>query len=780
MSSDVKLSYSFNQRRVRLDFPGVACLKSAEPPSSLIKKARAKLESERSQNNIDFFEIYDKEIETFWKIVRKEGKSSAAIGKLLSFTIGAGAKNLPEIEVSQPTDGKSMFNLSFNDTAVAINNWRYEWVLLNISKKLEEIGIKGKLHAAQIKGAWLRATKEEKIKELPIAHVPTENPKNKPYIMMANKSRGELMVAIHNKVVFSDKSLLNKIIKAAADGAKKMTESTGSTYNFMKEELTSELKSALMGPELAGQNLPLIILIGSKDPDPAKANDINIERKKPKSKIATDETASKKEPKKKKKEGKPAPEPSSGHYPGMGYLSIAVSDDCLEASVIDFDMGLYGSQTTFELNGSWIKNELKRYGLRADCEKEISAVLRSIATKEDISGMLLVVGREGKPAKKPYLHKSYLDTKVEKIEGKDLRDAQSKSKVMPGDLVFEVKYKTKGEPGLDVYGEQIIPEPGDAMVVDLGAGIEIKHEGKYHATVEGQPVLEGNTVSISQVFSHKGDINLKSGNIYFNGPANIDGNIQSGATVMVKGDLTITGSIDAAFVRSGGSIIVKGGITTSESGRVQARENIEADFIGNSNITCGGDLHVKKAVLNSEIIVGGDINTNTSDGTLAGGNISCRGDIRVGKLGFPKGDVTKIASGLDWRAELTLRIRKNRLVKLKSVNEVDRKSLRELVRKKGAQLTAKHKESIEHLKERLQRQRAIMDRIEESIANAEKLMNWDKEVRIFVHDSLSTNVDIVVGGTKILVPGEVAGVVLSTQRTKGSYVKAMDEEDMAS
>ena len=248
---------------------------------------------------------------------------------------------------------------------------------------------------------------------------------------------------------------------------------------------------------------------------------------------------------------------------------------------------------------------------------------------------------------------------------------------------------------------------------------------------------------------------------------------------MVKGDLTVTGSIEGAFVRSGGSITVKEGISTSESGRVQARENITADFIGNSNVTCGGDLKVKKAVLNSQIIVGGSIYVNKNDGTLAGGEISCRGDISVGKLGFPKGDKTIISCGIDWRAELTLRIRKGRLQKVKAVNEEDRKALRELIRKKGAQLTAKHKENIERLKERLQRQRTIMDNISDKISSAEKLLNWDKEVKIYVHEVLSSNVDITVGGTQVSVPGDVAGVMISSVRHRGSFIQPI-EEDQAS
>lgn len=763
MSSDIKLAYSGAQRKIRIDFPGVACLKSDEPPETIIERAKAKLESEKAQGSIDFYEFYENVLHDLWQQVRQEGKTSPALGKTINLTLGAGAKDIPEIEVAEPSDEKSLFNLSFNASSVMINNWRFEWVMLNIDKLLRDIDIKGKLHMAQIRGAWLRACEDEKITDLPISLVSDVNKSEKPFYLMANKNRGEVALAIYDHTILSDKSQLNLILKTASDGVKKMAKNTGDQYQFLKNDLASELRSALLGPELVGVNLPLIILVGLKEKPKASE----------KEKISTN---ARKNSKNKKKIS-----PPDESYPGMGHLNILVSDDNLEAYIVEFNMELYRDDNSFVLDSEWINKEIDRYGIKVDNEKNIAAILAAILDKQDISGMYIAQGHLGKASTKPYIYSVYKDAQIkEDDEVKDIRDMQGKNTVKPGDLVFEVRYRVPGNPGIDVYGDPITPEPGNAMVIDIGPGIELREEGKYYATEEGQPVLEDKKVSISKLYTHKGDINLKSGNIYFNGPAIIEGNIQAGATVMVKGDLTVKGSIEAAFVRSGGSIIVKEGISTTDQGRIQAREDITADYVGNSKLIAGGDLKVKKAILNSQIIVGGSIFSNKKNGTLAGGQISCRGDISVAKLGFPKGDKTIISSGIDWRAELSLRIRKSRLDRIKKINEVDRKSLRELIRKKGAQLTAKHKKNIEHLKEKLNRERTIMDKIEESISSAEKLMNWDKEVKIFVHEVLCTNVDITIGGTQVPIPGDVAGVVVSTQRYRGSFVQPMDEEDAAS
>ena len=79
----------------------------------------------------------------------------------------------------------------------------------------------------------------------------------------------------------------------------------------------------------------------------------------------------------------------------------------------------------------------------------------------------------------------------------------------------------------------------------------------------------------------------------------------------------------------------------------------------------------------------------------------------------------------------------------------------------SVRLTAKHRETIEHLKAKLQRQREIMDSINEKIEEAESLISWDKEVQIFVHNLLCSNVDITVGGNQVALATLWPGVILA-------------------
>src|SRR5205085_1823884 len=129
----------------------------------------------------------------------------------------------------------------------------------------------------------------------------------------------------------------------------------------------------------------------------------------------------------------------------------------------------------------------------------------------------------------------------------------------------------------------------------------------FYALVDGIPLIDRDAISLSKVLVHEGDVNLRTGNIRFDGPVEIKGSVDSGAIVETTGDLVVHGSIRGGQVRSQGSITAKSGITTGASGIVSARNDIVADFIENSIIVAGGTLTVTKAILNCTVYAGSAI-----------------------------------------------------------------------------------------------------------------------------------------------------------------------------
>ena len=758
MSQNIKLAYNSTKKIVRISFPFGECFETEKPSQSVMEKAEQKLGLEVNQGNIDFFELFSKRLDETWSLIRVDYMDQTP-RRLITVSIGEGARTISELSLSDASDGKSAFNLTIAASANVATNWTHEQVLLNIRKLARDAGYRYG-HPAQIKAAYMKACMGDEIKDLAIASEPEVDQKSdKPYKLIAAKSRREIIVSIEKAEALQSKQTLLELIKKCGDAIKNFSSSTGDSYEFYKEEMTSELTSAINGPQCVGAGLPLVLLVS---------------------------LGAKKKAAKKKKESAPQTKKSKaakvrikGNYPGAGKLHFGISENELEAFIQDFDMRIYLDMDEFEPNESWLRSECQSHGIVAspNCWPAIKAALDA---EQDLTGMVVAIGRLGTPPKKAYLHLSYKDIQIDDDETKDLRDAQASTMVKAGDKVAVVKYKEKGTKGVNVKGEDMDPPKGEPLMIDIGPGIELKKKGQYYAVIEGQPVWKDGELSISKSYIHEGDINLKSGNVYFNGPAHIKGSIASGATVVVTGDLVVDKSIENALVRCGGSIRVKGGIITSESGRVQARDNIRADYLSNSNIACGGNLEVKTSIMNCSIICGGSVRMNTKTGALIGGSLSCRGDISVARLGLPKGDRTVCQVGLDWRAELSLRVRTSRWEKLKRANEEDRKNLRELLRKSAAQTTAKHKEMKDELQAKLVRQREIMDKIKAKIEEAEALMNWDKEVKILVHDVLSPNVQLTVGGSEVPVSAEMAYVIVTSTRRRGGFVNPIDEDDLAS
>ena len=87
-------------------------------------------------------------------------------------------------------------------------------------------------------------------------------------------------------------------------------------------------------------------------------------------------------------------------------------------------------------------------------------------------------------------------------------------------------------------------------------------------------------------------MNLKSGNIIFDGPVEIRGDIDQGATVEATGDIKIIGNVEAATVRSRkGSVVVDGVIILKRTDRSQ---RYPSHFIENSQVVAGERLLVQK------------------------------------------------------------------------------------------------------------------------------------------------------------------------------------------
>src|SRR5690606_6960805 len=142
--------------------------------------------------------------------------------------------------------------------------------------------------------------------------------------------------------------------------------------------------------------------------------------------------------------------------------------------------------------------------------------------------------------------------------------------------------------------------------------------GQFQAHADGVVCFENGVLTLQNVLLHEGDVSMATGNIDFDGPVEVTGNVDAGASVHAGGDLVIRGQIRRGTVTAEGSISVEQGIVTGEEAFIRAKGDIRAEFIENSRVVCQGSLFVEKSILHGNVLVGQDIVVEGSDGFIGG------------------------------------------------------------------------------------------------------------------------------------------------------------------
>lgn len=725
--------------RVRVECSARALAATAQYPKNVATKALEKLDAEKKKGNLHTFIDLSKNFETMWRVLHSMQAKDVPDIKLV-VTLAVGVPVMSGLKIVASRQPGAVCTITIEAKADVVKTWHADWLYWAAKRECDKIHINSSPHAAQITAALMRAMGGEKVKDVVIASAPSPQElraAGKPYAITINKIRHEITLIVADPKYLSQHGTLEGLVNTCASGVKKLS-TPEQEYRFLRGELIEKLKTAANSHERFGIGLPLVILVGVAN-SAAPAIPAN--------------------------------------YPGKGKLQLAVADKNMEAKITGFDQSWYVG-TDFTPSMQWLDLELSRLGVVFGRKDALNlAIEDAMKNKQDINNLQVAVGELGQGGLMPYLHKSYKDVAAKSggNEVLDIREMQQRTIVKVGQVIAEVRHKQAPILGKDIYGKTIPPPANAVYQVSTGEGVERRGD-QFIATMDGIPTVDTNSVTLSKVFVHQGDVNLRSGNIRFDGNAEITGSIDSGATVEVTGNLVVGGTIRDAFVKVRGDLEARMGIVTGDTGRVHVKGNINADFVENSNVVCGGDMKVKKVLLNSRVVVGGALHANDKSGIIAGGLVSCRQLLQTAKLGFPKGAVTQVNVGVDWKIELSIRIRTARLERVTKANEDDRQALRELSRRKDNQLAQKHREKMDELKGRITKGRVLVEKLAKSLAAAQAKLTYDPEAKIFVVDTLYTNCKLTVGGTTVPVTQDVVAVKVLSKKVRGSYILALEEE----
>lgn len=741
-ASEIKMIYNSTLMTIKVELVRNQCMVSEAPPTDLIARARTKMESVLGKGDISQYHVFENRLKRVWTAFRNA--TDIPDNFKLSMTLANGVVELSGIKVEKSNKDKTLINVSISATPSVVGTWKYDWFKALLIKRTRDLGINEHLNNAQIYSAFARAVTGERVEDFGIGNTSiAEGPGDKPFSVVASKQRREICVVIRRAKELLSKPVRDSLLQLVNQAVTKMSE--GSTkYVVQKKDFIAALQTVMEGPEILGEDLPVILLAAHA----------------PGEMIAT-------------------VQPPGANIPSVGPIYFKVSDDKMEAAIAGFDQSYY-KKANLDISVAWVEGELKRCSIKSTIDEEVRKKLSDmIIATENLNGLVVCFGVPAAGGREPFIFHSYKDvaTRLELDHEDDhmnMRDLQQRTIVREGQLVAELRFKSPAENGINLYGDSFEPTENDELIIHVGEGIQQKGR-RFYATCDGVPVIENETISLAKSMIFSGDVNLRSGNVRFDGPVEIKGAIDNGAVVETTGDLIVHGTIRGAHVKAGGNIFVYAGIVTGNLGSVYAGGDIKAEFAENSNLTCRGSLIIGKALLNSRVVSNGGIEIRAKDGVLAGGKIICRQSIKTGNLGFKRGAKTDLLVGIDWRIARRIEIRRERLERLEKATVDYRLNLRELVQKSKNQLTAKHKIMKEDLQKKLVKSKAIIERVQKFLKDATAQVTYNQEAKILVVDQLSSNIKIQLCGQTIAVPHDVANVAIVPKRRRGSHIVPLEE-----
>jgi len=189
----------------------------------------------------------------------------------------------------------------------------------------------------------------------------------------------------------------------------------------------------------------------------------------------------------------------------------------------------------------------------------------------------------------------------------DFKDRGEMPYAKVGDLVAERKPGLPGVQGMDVHGETIKTRKAKQATLRTGEGVELSYDKRLaNAKINGMPVLQvernQEKVVVVPEYFIKGDVNMKTGNVKFQGPVVVKGTVENGFKVNCAS--LSAKEVMKAVIDTEGDIVVGGGMIGAT---VNSKGKVEAKFIKGATIEAMGNIVAPGGIIDSKVKTSGEI-----------------------------------------------------------------------------------------------------------------------------------------------------------------------------
>lgn len=343
----------------------------------------------------------------------------------------------------------------------------------------------------------------------------------------------------------------------------------------------------------------------------------------------------------------PADSAASKNKPKPKLVRVVITRDNMAAMMALVNPEQLGHTITLDD----IKEEIERIGVVHGLDW--NAVQTALDSGQYETPTRIAVGtpaRKGKDATFEYAFETDAQhSPIESDDGRiDYRSINFIQNVREGTVLVRKTPPTEGEDGCGVNGKIIPGSRGRDIPFKQGKNTKVSDDGlTLMASASGAVVFSRGAVSVNDVTSIQGDVDMAVGNLNCIGSVRVGGEIKAGFVLNVGGNLEVAGNVADCTINCEGNILIKGGCYGKGAGQIKADGDVVVKYAEGMTMVAGNDLVAGEELLNCRVTAKERVVVKSRKGKIIGGEINAGKEIRVPTAGNEAGTATVLRVGYD-------------------------------------------------------------------------------------------------------------------------------------
>ena len=229
----------------------------------------------------------------------------------------------------------------------------------------------------------------------------------------------------------------------------------------------------------------------------------------------------------------------------------------------------------------------------------------------------------------------------------DFSDGSLVQTVRKDEVLCRVRLPVPGVEGTDVTGEVFLCRQPEAIEIPAGKNTRLSPDGTtLYAAIDGILYSNGKDYCVRQQRIFSDNLASFEGELKIEGDLYIPGDIAGGATIEAFGDIIIGGEVSNAHIVSrGGTIRVQKGVRGVEGKTyLSAARQVQALAIECARVEARDNV-IAETIVDSEVRSGGSVSVLGGRGIILGGQIRAAKDIVCRQIGNLAEQRTRLTAG---------------------------------------------------------------------------------------------------------------------------------------